>query len=167
MPSSYPRTYEADQGDAIYRRSVYTFWKRALPPPQMTILNAPTRETCTARRERTNTPQQALLLLNEEQYLRAARRLAAAALAESAWDDAARVAWVYETIVADLPDEHETAELLELAGDLQRHYEERPELAAQLCAGMELAPGIAPSRLAAWTLVASAIYNLDVVKTRS
>ncbi len=61
--------YEPDTGDKIYRRSLYTFWKRGMPPPQMTILNAPTREACIARRERTNTPLQALLLMNEPEYL--------------------------------------------------------------------------------------------------
>ncbi|MFV1981077.1 MAG: PSD1 and planctomycete cytochrome C domain-containing protein, partial [Rhodothermia bacterium] len=76
MPSSYPRIYEPDTGDKIYRRSVYTFWKRGMPPPQMTILNAPSREACIARRERTNTPLQALLLMNEPEYLKAARHLA-------------------------------------------------------------------------------------------
>ncbi len=76
MPSSYPRVYEPDTGDKIYRRSVYTFWKRGMPPPQMTILNAPSREACIARRERTNTPLQALLLMNEPEYLKAAQHLA-------------------------------------------------------------------------------------------
>ncbi|HRX82872.1 MAG TPA: DUF1553 domain-containing protein, partial [Pirellulaceae bacterium] len=76
MPSSYPRSYETDTGSKIYRRSVYTFWKRGMPPPQMTILNAPTREACIARRERTNTPLQALLLLNEPEYVKSSRHLA-------------------------------------------------------------------------------------------
>ena len=69
--------FKPDSGDAIYRRSLYTYWKRGMPPPQMTILNAPVRDACTARRERTNTPSQALLLLNEGEYLNAARNLAA------------------------------------------------------------------------------------------
>ena len=82
MPSSYPRVYQADTGDKIYRRSLYTFWKRAIPPPQMTIFDAPTRESCIARRERTNTPLQALVLMNEEQYFSAAMRLASTLLAD-------------------------------------------------------------------------------------
>ena len=65
--------YQADTGESAHRRSVYTFWKRSMPPPQMTILNAPLRDACIARRERTNTPAQALLLLNEPEYLKAAR----------------------------------------------------------------------------------------------
>ena len=70
LPNSYPRIFKADEGESIYRRSVYTFWKRGSAPPQMTILNAPDREACIARRERTNTPLQALLLMNEPEYFK-------------------------------------------------------------------------------------------------
>ena len=108
MPSSYPRQFEPDAGEQIYRRSVYTFWKRGMPPPQMTIFNAPSREECIARRERTNTPLQALLLLNEEEYLKAARRLAASALEADHGDAAKRVNLIYETITAQLPSERRT-----------------------------------------------------------
>ena len=65
--------FKADSGESIRRRSLYTYWKRGMPPPQMTILNAPIRDACVARRERTNTPSQALLLLNESEYLKSAR----------------------------------------------------------------------------------------------
>lgn len=68
MVSSSTYSFKEDTGDKIYRRSFYTFWKRAMPPPQMTIFDAPTRESCTSRRERTNTPVQALLMMNESQY---------------------------------------------------------------------------------------------------
>ncbi len=76
MVSSSTYSFKEDTGDKIYRRSFYTFWKRAMPPPQMTIFDAPTRESCTSRRERTNTPVQALLMMNESQYFQAARHLA-------------------------------------------------------------------------------------------
>ncbi|MHC4997004.1 MAG: PSD1 and planctomycete cytochrome C domain-containing protein, partial [Planctomycetota bacterium] len=71
-----PFTYVADTDDQIYRRSLYTYWRRGMPPPQMTILNAPSREFCVARRERTNTPLQALLLMNEQEYFNAAKQTA-------------------------------------------------------------------------------------------
>ena len=87
MPSSYPRVYKADSGDDVFRRSVYTFWKRAIPPPQMTIFDAPTRESCIARRERTNTPLQALVLMNESQYFSAAIHRAKQLLNDSEDDD--------------------------------------------------------------------------------
>jgi hypothetical protein len=163
LPSSFPRTYEPDRGDKIVRRSLYTFWKRGLPPPQMTILNAPTREACVVRRERTNTPLQALLLLNEPEWQRAARHLAGRALA-AATDDDERLAFVFESVTSHLPDARERALLLGALAELRREYEARPDLAAAACEGVDAPED--PAALAAWTMVASAVYNLDVARTR-
>lgn len=167
MPSSFPRTYEADTGDLIYRRSVYTFWKRGMPPPQMTLLNAPSREDCTARRERTNTPLQALLLLNEQQYLRAARHLAHASLSEGAVSPSERLVTLYETITGQVPDSEEERELLSLLDDLRSLYSDREELAAAICGGTELPAGVTAAELSAWTMLISTFYNLDLTRTRS
>ena len=82
MPGSNTRDYKQDTGEGLYRRSLYTFWKRAAPPASMDIFNAPSRETCTVRRERTNTPLQALVTLNDPQFVEAARHLAQHALKE-------------------------------------------------------------------------------------
>lgn len=166
MPSSYPSTYTPDTGEKIYRRSVYTFWKRGMPPPQMTILNAPSREECIARRERTNTPLQALLLLNEKEYLKAARNLARQTIADRSLDAAERLNAIYETITARLPDEKESQTLLAAVKDLETVYRESPDLAALLCEGANPPAGATPSELAAWTLLVSSIYNLDISKTR-
>ncbi|MAB90958.1 MAG: chromosome segregation protein [Planctomycetes bacterium] len=165
LPSSYPRTYAPDRGDKIYRRSVYTFWKRGMPPPQMTILNAPARESCIARRERTNTPLQALLLMNEGEYLKAARHLAAATLKQTsvATD---RLNIVYETITSRIPDAVESAALLALAREMESVYGREPALAEALCKGATIEAGQPVSELAAWTMVVSAVYNLDITKTR-
>ncbi len=165
LPSSFPRTYEADSGEKIVRRSLYTFWKRALPPPQMTILNAPTREACVVRRERTNTPLQALLLLNEPEYQRAARHLALCALEASA-EDVERLRFVFESITSHLPDERERALLSASRAELRQEYAQRPELADAACEGVELPAGVAAAELAAWSMVTSAVYNLDVSRTR-
>lgn len=165
MPSSYPRIYQADTGDKIYRRSVYTFWKRGMPPPQMTIFNAPTREACIARRERTNTPLQALLLMNEPEFLKAARHLACRTIAGNALSAEDRLCLIYETITAQVPDKDEQAVFLQLVSDLESRYRSRQELADQLCDGVELPSGSSPAEVAAWTMLASTIYNLDITKT--
>jgi len=161
MPSSYPKEYVPDSGEKIYRRSLYTFWKRGFPPPQMTILNAPSREECIARRERTNTPLQALLLLNEAEFLRASRGLAQRVLADAALDsDARRLTAAYETITSQLPDEAERAIWHAALADLKTLYQEDRALAAEAC------DGEASAELAAWTLLVSSIHNLDITKTR-
>jgi hypothetical protein len=166
MPSSYPRIYEPDTGDKIYRRSVYTFWKRGMPPPQMTILNAPSREACIARRERTNTPLQALLLMNEPEYLKAARHLAHRTIADRSLKPADRLAVLYETITARLPDAGETEALLKMVEALDARYRDNSNLAGQLCEGVQLREGVSSAELAAWTMLTSSIYNLDITKTR-
>ena len=166
MPSSYPREYVPDEGDEVYRRSVYTFWKRGMPPPQMTILNAPSREACIARRERTNTPLQALLLLNEQEYLKAARHLGLQVLGDLTAKRDKRLAMVYETITSALPDAQEETTLREAFADLLALYQAQPELAEQLCEGVEFPPSVEAPELAAWTMLISSLYNLDITKTR-
>ncbi len=159
-------TFEPDSGENIHRRSVYTFWKRAMPPPQMTILNAPIRDACTARRERTNTPTQALLLLNETEYFKAARALARKALSLPDATPRDRLAYLYETITSKLPDAVEQEVLSELAANLTKTYLENAPLAEELTAGIELESAGEKAQLAAWTLVVNTLYNLDITKTR-
>lgn len=165
--------YQADTGEAIRRRSIYTFWKRSMPPPQMTILNAPLRDACVARRERTNTPTQALLLLNETEHLKAAATLAVTVLQQPAEQ---RIDYAWETVTAQLPDEKEKLELQKLVGDLQAKYSDNPVLADQLFQSLGLPPNQeslgeetspeAEARLAAWTVLGSVLYNLDITKTK-
>src|SRR5205823_4385956 len=91
MPESNTRNYKRDSGESLYRRSMYTFWKRAAPPASMEIFNAPNRETCTVRRERTDTPLQALVTLNDIQFIEAARALAQMSLKEGGAKDDGRL----------------------------------------------------------------------------
>lgn len=165
LPDSYPRVHTADPGTARYRRSVYTFWKRGLPPPQMTILDAPSREACVARRERTNTPLQALLLLNEPEYLAAARHLATQSLGE-ALTDRDRIDRLHEAVTSHLPTETARAALLAALADLRAHYLAHPELARALAADESIDEGPAAER-AAWTLTVSTLLNLDATRNRS
>lgn len=155
--------FKPDTGDSIYRRSVYTFWKRAMPPPQMTILNAPIRDACIARRERTNTPSQALLLLNESEYLLAARRLARTTLTQPA---GTRLQFAWETVTAKLPDAQEQAILQSLLDDLVKSYQTAPELADELCLNLTLEAEESKAELAAWTVICNTLYNLDITKTK-
>ena len=158
--------YRADAGDAIYRRSLYTYWKRGMPPPQMTILNAPIRDACVARRERTNTPTQALLLLNEGEYLKAARSLAQKALEAEATDESKRLVLVYETVTSKLPDEKELQVLYDLTRNLQKNYLEQPVLSDAICRGLNVGDAEQKAQLAAWTVLVNTLYNLDITKTR-
>ncbi|MEM0925854.1 MAG: DUF1553 domain-containing protein, partial [Planctomycetota bacterium] len=158
--------FKADEDpDKQFRRSVYIFWKRTSAPPQMSTFDAPSRESCTARRERTNTPLQALLLMNETQYLQAAKHFALRMLIEcelKSVDD--QLAWLIQTATARTPSGIEVATLRSLLTRLRVHYGERPEDASQL---LSIDPTtttvVTPDELAAWMMVASTVLNLDEV----
>jgi hypothetical protein len=164
MPYSYPREFKPDVGDQIYRRSVYTFWKRGLPPPQMTIFDAPTRESCVARRERTNTPLQALLLMNEQQYFAAARHLASKLLARDI-EHEERLAVAYETITSREPTPSVTARLNAALAEFRTLYRADSGSLQTLLDGAESVT-TDPVELAAWTMTVHALLNLDATKTR-
>ncbi len=159
-------TFVQDTGaDKVYRRSLYTFWKRTAPPPQMNILDAPSREACTIRRERTNTPMQALMLMNDPQFFEAARAFAEHTIKEGGETPEARIAYIFEMATARLPKPKEAALLLET---FQIHYAEletNPEAAKELIAVGESLPDetLDAVEVAAWTMIANLILNLDEV----
>lgn len=152
--------FVADEGDRIYRRSVYTFWKRTSAPAVMTTFDAPSRESCTARRERTNTPLQALLLLNEPQTLQASQELAKQALAwkdlATGEDAAARLTRLFRHIVLRSPEPDEVKTLSSLVTDLGHYYANHPDQAQSLV-------GISDAELAAWMILSNTLLNLDEV----
>ena len=160
--------FKPDAGEDIFRRSVYTYWKRAMPPPQMTILNAPIRDACTARRERTNTPAQALLLLNEGEYLKAARELGRKIVAAHGpgKPPAAGISSAYEIVTSQKPDAREMEIFTGLHEKLAKYYSENPELAAELCEGLETGSAEERAEIARWTVFVNTLYNLDITKTR-
>lgn len=160
MPSSYPSTYQPDTGEKIYRRSLYTFWKRGLPPPQMTIFDAPTRESCIARRERTNTPLQALMLMNEEQFFAAAQHYAKT-LVDKDLADGEKIALAYEEITSHLPDESVSLQLIKALEEFRTFYGDHQDAAKAMIAG-----GKDAAERAAWTMLIHSLTNLDATRNR-
>ncbi len=162
--------FKKDSGhDKVHRRTVYTFIKRTAPPPQLSIFDAPSREATCVRRERTNTPLQALALWNDPQYVECARGLAERALREVGSTAEERVRFMYRLCTARWPDASRLAELVQLARDLQAMYAAAPEEAKKLIAIGEYPPDpqFDPVELATWTMVANTILNLDEVVTKN
>jgi hypothetical protein len=161
MPGGDTRKYVQDHGDSLYRRSVYTFWKRQAPPASMEIFNAPSRETCTVRRERTDTPLQALVTLNDPQFIEAARVLAQKSLAQKT--DA--LDFMAERLLARPLTAKEKKILTANANDLLAEYQAKPKEAEKLLAVGEakLDAHCNPPQLAAYTMVANELMNLDEV----
>ena len=162
--------FKKDSGhDKVHRRTVYTFIKRTAPPPQLSIFDAPSREATCVRRERTNTPLQALALWNDPQYVECARGLAERALREVGSTAEERVRFMYRLCTARWPDASRLAELVQWARDLQAMYAAAPEEAKKLIAIGEYPPDpqFDPVELATWTMVANTILNLDEVVTKN
>jgi len=160
--------YTADTGEKLYRRSMYTFWKRALPPPNLQTLDAPTREVCVVRRDRTNTPLQALVLLNDPTFVEAARVLAERVLLQAdSKEEALRRA--FQRALSRDPSAEERELLLAYAAEQRESFAVQPGRASELLAVGEFSPSgkLDESEHAAWTLVCSLILNLDEFLTRS
>ena len=155
-------TFQVDSGDALYRRSLYTFWKRTSPPPSLAAFNAPTREQCTVRRERTNTPLQALVLLNDTQFVEAARHLAERTL-RLHHDERERARWIFRAVLSRSSDEDDTAETLAAVEQFTRTFQSNRESAQRLVATGESAHdgNLDVTELAAWTMVANVLMNRD------
>jgi hypothetical protein len=168
MPESNTRNYQRDRGASLYRRSLYTFWKRAAPPASMETFNAPSREYCTVQRERTNTPLQALVTLNDVQFIEAARHLAERTLLDCEGSEEDRIASMALRLLSRPLEVEEAKIVRESLDDLLAHYQANPDDAAELIAiGESVAdPSIEPPTLAAWTMLANQLMNLDEVLTK-
>ncbi|MGI8603887.1 MAG: DUF1553 domain-containing protein [Verrucomicrobiales bacterium] len=158
-----------DHGDKLYRRSMYTYWKRSAPAPTMTIFDAPTREKCTAHRPRTNTPLQALVTLNDPQFVEAARFFALRLIREGGADAANRIDYAYGLALSRHATPREIDLLGRLAEDQRQAFTSDPEKAKKFLVVGEtkIDASLDPAELAAWTLVASTVLNLDEVLTRN
>ena len=160
--------YSNDHGDKLYRRSLYTFWKRTLGPPAMLAFDAAARETCVVRQERTNTPVQALNLMNDPTYNEAARVFAERMLNEGGSRDSERLAYGFVLATARQPAAEEAEILRSSLNRYRDRYQTRPEDAERYLASGEHPrdESIDPPELAAFAAVASMLLNLDETITR-
>ena len=165
--SSNTRVYKRSDGRALYRRSLYTFWKRTAPPPLMAIFDAPDRTACAVRRTATNTPLQALAALNEEQGLESAKLLAARTLQESTATPA-RLTSMFRRVTGRTPAEADLGTLSRGLDTLLARYRAAPDDAAALLRqGATPAPAdLDAAELAAWMLLANTMLNLDATLVR-
>ena len=163
------RNYKADSGEGLYRRSLYTIWKRTAAPPTMLLFDTPNREICTVKRSRTNTPLQALALLNEVTWVEAARRLAERMLTDGGTTPEARITWAFRAVTARQPDAAELAALTKGLGSRLAAFQQHPEDAAALISQGSSPPvkGLDPAELAAHTVTANILLNLDESVTRN
>ncbi|MFA6546853.1 MAG: DUF1549 and DUF1553 domain-containing protein, partial [Limisphaerales bacterium] len=166
---SNTKTYKRDDGDALWRRSLYTFIKRTAPAPSMTTFDAPSREQACVRRERSNTPLQALVLMNDVQHFEAARAFAQRMLKEGGSHAEARLAWGFRLATARPPTKAEAALLSDALFTQWAKYQGRTDAAKKAITFGESKPdaSLDPSELAAYAMVANLILNLDEVVTKN
>jgi hypothetical protein len=162
------KSYQQDHGDKLYRRSLYTFWRRTAPPPSMLTFDATSREVCTARRETTATPLQALVMMNDAQFLEAARVLAQNLLTDHPDNAETRVRTAFRLLTGRQPQPNEMQVLLLLAREQLDLFGNQPDQATRFLSRTGESPvntALPPTQLAATTLVVSTIMNLDEFTT--
>ena len=162
-PTSDTLVYVQDHGAALYRRSMYTYWKRMASPPSMDAFDAPVRDTVCTRRQRTDTPLQALVTMNDVQWVEAARGLAERVIREAGPEPEARIDRMSEILLAHDPKPQSLAVLKASLDDMEKHYAADPKAAHALVHEGERKPAanIPEPELAAWTMVANEMLNLD------
>ncbi|MEO6786823.1 MAG: DUF1549 and DUF1553 domain-containing protein, partial [Chthoniobacteraceae bacterium] len=162
------RNYKEDTGDSLYRRTLYTIWKRTAAPPTMMLFDSPSREICTVKRSRTNTPLQALTLLNEITYVEAARVLAQRMIAEGGSTPEQRIAWAFRLATCRAPRADEVKVLADGFARRFARFQQSPEEAAKILAvgAMKADAKFDAAELAAYTGTANVLLNLDEVVTR-
>ena len=165
MRQSNTKKYERDSGEKLYRRSLYTFWKRSAPPANMQIFNAPTREICTVRRERTNTPLQALVTMNDPQFVEAARFLAQKAILGKGDNFDQHLDYMTDRVLARRFTKQERLVARNAYDDFQAYYNSNPDAAQSLIETGESTPekDLSLAQSAALTMLANQLMNLDEV----
>ncbi|HEV3263353.1 MAG TPA: PSD1 and planctomycete cytochrome C domain-containing protein [Gemmataceae bacterium] len=162
------QTYVQSHGRDLYRRGIYTYWKRSLPYPSLNTFDAPSREVCTDRRPRTNTPLQALVLMNDPVYVEAARVLGQRVLKEGGPDTAARMAFAFKLCTARAPAPDELKLLTRIFERQLAKYRNDPKAAVRLITIGECArpANLDAGELAAWTAIGNILLNLDETITK-
>jgi hypothetical protein len=162
------QTYTQSHGKDLYRRGMYTFWKRTSPPPSLGTFDAPDREVCTVRRSRTNTPLQALVLMNDPTYVEASRKLAERLMSEGGATPEGRITLAFRLATARTPSEKEIAVVKRVYAAQLASYRKDPAAALKLLGVGESKRDekLDAAELAAWAAVAGVILNLDETITR-
>ncbi len=162
-PTSDTTHYKQDHGDALYRRSLYTYWKRMAMPPDMDAFDAPTRDTVCTRRQRTDTPLQALVTMNDEQWVEASRALAQRLIEQGGKQPDQRIKYLSDLVLSHDPSPQMESVLQQSLNKMEQHYKADPAAARDLVAVGEKPrdSAIPPPELAAWTMVVSEVLNLD------
>lgn len=155
--------YKRDKGEGLYRRSLYTFWRRTTTPPNMTLFDTSTREVCSTRRMPTNTPLQALVMLNDPQFIEAARKLSERIIQHGGTTDAARATWAYREVIGTAPSEDQVTLLTEIITEQRGFFTSKSSDAeALLKIGDSPAdPKLDKTEIATFTTLAQALLNLD------
>jgi hypothetical protein len=162
------RTWATSSGEDRHRRGLYTFWRRTIPYPSMATFDAPSRETCSVRRSRTNTPLQAFVTLNDPVYVEAAQALARRIVAEGGASTEDRARYALKICLARPPATEQVASITALYRSEHDRYASDPTAASALATEPigPLPKGMDPAELAAWTTIANVILNLDGVLTK-
>jgi hypothetical protein len=162
-PTSDTTKYKQDHGDALYRRSLYTYWKRMAMPPNMESFDAPTRDTACTRRQRTDTPLQALVTMNDPQWVEASRALAERLIRQGGKQPEQRIQYLSELVLSHDPSPQMASVLQQSLNQMEKHYATDPTAAHDLVAVGERPrdAAIPQPELAAWTMVVSEVLNLD------
>jgi hypothetical protein len=162
------QTYVQDHGEALYRRGMYTFWKRTCPPPTLATFDAPEREFCIVRRSVTNTPLQALILMNDPTFVEASRKLAERLLTQGGATPTQRIQTAYRLLLSRYATQKEIQILQKALNDQRTIFKRDPKAAEKLLMVGEskLNEKLEKTEWAAWTMLASLLLNLDETLTR-
>lgn len=167
---NYSKAYPQDTGEKLYRRSLYTYWKRTVPPPSMATFDAPEREYCIVKRSTTNTPLQSFVMLHDPQFVEAARQLAAKIMLDPNIKNAsteAKIRFAFRTVLTRQPKGKELKVLQNTFESRKKLYQVSPEKAKKILAvGDSINPELDPVEQAAWTTVARILMNLSESLTR-